>query len=101
MKQGGAIIVKRLSVQAVYHRFAKLAQRAGVESFSPHDMRRSFVSDLLDAGEDIVTVQQLAGHANVQTTASYDRRPAEVKRAAMLRRRTPFVEPKSDDKPES
>ncbi len=95
-KQGGAILAHGLSTQAVYSRLRILAKRAGVDRFSPHDLRRSFVGDLLDAGVDLVTVQALAGHASPSTTARYDRRGGEVKRAAALRRKTPYKAPASD-----
>ncbi len=83
IRKGGAIEYRQMSSQAVLLVVQKRAAQAGVESFSPHDFRRTFCSDLLDAGVDIVTVQKLAGHANPNTTAKYDRRGEETKRQAV------------------
>lgn len=73
--RGGA-----MTAQAIYNMVAKRAQEAGIKNFSPHDVRRTFISHLLAAGADIAIVSKMAGHANVQTTARYDRRPEDAKR---------------------
>jgi len=78
----GRIRIDRLTGQAVRQIIDRLASRARVAKVSPHDMRRSFVSHLLDAGADIATVQRLAGHASITTTTRYDMRGEATKRAA-------------------
>jgi integrase/recombinase XerD len=57
--------------------------RAGIEPFTPHDFRRSFATNLLDAGVDLATVQKLMGHENINTTTIYDYRDESTKVAAV------------------
>ena len=71
------------------HFMVEHAKAAGVENVSPHDLRRSFVSNLLELGVDLVSTSQLCGHANVQTTARYDRRTEETKKRASKMLRIP------------
>ncbi len=60
-----------LNSHAVEKLIRKCAHRAGLEAFTPHSLRHSFAKRLLDAGEDLVTVQALLGHERLDTTARY------------------------------
>lgn len=89
--RGRALVNRRMTGQAILLLLRRRVRDAKVAPSSPHDLRRSFISDLLDAGADMVTVQKLAGHANVQTTARYDRRGEDAKKRATELLRVPFV----------
>ena len=89
-KSGDLLQGQGMTDQAIYARIKCCAKVAGVKPLSPHDMRRTFVSDLLDAGADISTVAGMAGHSSVVTTARYDRRGDEGKRKAAKTLHLPY-----------
>ncbi len=82
IRKGGRIVPERITTQAIYHILKRRAKGAGVKEFSPHDCRRTLAGDLLDRGVDISTVSKLLGHAQLTTTARYDRRPEAAKQRA-------------------
>ncbi len=84
-------IVARLSDQTIYHIFDKRAAEAGlIKKTTPHDMRRTFVSDLLDVGVDLATVSKMAGHEDTNTTKRYDRRSSKVMQDAVEKLDIPY-----------
>lgn len=84
------IITRRLTDQAVMFVLQKRARQANVDPFSPHDFRRTFISDLLEAGADVITVSRLAGHSDPSTTAKYDMRGEAAKQKAVARLKVPY-----------
>lgn len=90
VRKGGKIQSGRMSDQSIYDIMRHRAEQAGVKSFSPHDLRRTFAGEMLDAGVDIATVQKMMGHANVSTTAGYDRRGERAKADAARKLHYPY-----------
>lgn len=90
IRKGGHMEDKGITDQAIYIILASRAQAGQVRSFTPHDLRRTFAGDMLDAGEDLSTVQKIMGHSSASTTAGYDRRGAKAKKRAASRLHVPY-----------
>lgn len=79
---GGLIYSERLKPAAVYTILERRWMEAKIDKVSPHDCRRTYITNLLSNGNDLASVAKLAGHKSVETTAIYDRRGLESLREA-------------------
>ncbi len=64
--------------------FRRLCKRAGIENFRFHDLRHDFCSRLVQSGQPLHVVAELAGHEDISTTQRYAHLSPEMKRKAIV-----------------
>ena len=73
VRKGGLVLpATRMTPQALTKRLNLRVDQAGIRPCSPKELRRTYISELLDAGVDYVAVQRQVGHSREETTEFYD-----------------------------
>ncbi len=100
-KRGGELAHRPLAPASIRHICQRRADQGDLAPFSPHDLRRSCATELLEQDVDLSTVSHMLGHSELDTTAKYDYRAERATRRAATRLHIPrpaHVEPPSGGK---
>lgn len=65
---------RHMTGEAIGDILTRRCRQAGIARILTHDFRKAFINNFLASGKDLVLAQRQAGHADVSTTARYDRR---------------------------
>lgn len=88
VNKSGRVNLKRgITTESVYQLVRDTAKQLGISNVTPHDMRRTYITRLLEQDIDLNTVRMMAGHEDISTTVIYDKRDNKVmqKAAASLK----------------
>lgn len=89
--KGDEIHPKAVATHAIWAMLKERQGRARIKKpFTPHDLRRTFISNMLATGTDLATVASMAGHRSPNTTVRYDRRGEQRKIVASALVKIPF-----------
>lgn len=91
VNKSGRVNVKRpITTESVYLLVRDTTKQLGIGKVSPHDLRRTYITRLLEQDIDLNTVRMMAGHEDISTTVIYDKRDNKVmqKAAATLKYET-------------
>ncbi|PHR81628.1 MAG: hypothetical protein COA59_15610 [Colwellia sp.] len=73
----------RISSMGIASITNQIIDKVKIEHFTPHDLRRTFATTLLEVGADKIAVQKLMGHSSINTTIIYDRRGKHTQKIAI------------------
>lgn len=85
IQRNGKVVSQPLTTTGLTGILMELQHASGIVRFTPHDMRRTFITRLLEQGTDINTIRLLAGHSDISTTTCYDYRGDGMKISASRR----------------
>ncbi len=77
--KGDKLTNEPISDKTVYNIIVRRCKEAGLKLLSPHDLRRTYATTLLENGENISTVQDLMGHASIESTKRYNKPNEKMK----------------------
>ena len=93
--RSGRILRRHLCDESIARAVRDRAAAARLKRTTPHDGRRTVITNLLESGVDVLVVQRIAGHASADTTGKYDRRGEASKKSASDEIYLPFSRPRS------